>query len=267
MNSSTSTTQCKVAVVTGSSSGIGRATALELASQGFAVVLHARRNLAGLQRTALEIFKARLDCGQQVLGITSDLGCPSACRDFVSAAFAWRGKVDCWVNNAGADVLTGEARAQSFESRLELLLRVDVQGTIRLSRLVATRMKRQALVSNAKPTIINTSWDQANLGMEGEPGQLFCTTKAAVGAFSTALALSYPTIRVNCFAPGWIQTDWGHTTANESWRRRAENESLAQRWGTAEDIARAISWLASDASEFINGQILSINGGRRFHTD
>jgi len=261
----------RVAVVTGSSSGIGRATALELAEAGYSLVLHARRNLSGLQDVARQL--KQLDTGgrQRALCLTGDIACSRTCRELVSAAFAWHGRVDVWVNNAGADVLTGEARRLCFEARLARLLDVDVQGTIRLCRQVATRMSGQVALASVEqglciaPAIINLSWAQSNLGMEGEPGQLFCTTKAAVVAFTNALALSFPSIRVNCVAPGWIRTEWGESVASDYWSRRAIDESLSGRWGTPQDVAQAIRWLVADSSQFINGQTVNVNGGRRFY--
>jgi 3-oxoacyl-[acyl-carrier protein] reductase len=261
----------RVAVVTGSSSGIGRSIALELGAAGYSLVLHARQNLAGLQSVARQLQQLVPDVRDRVLCLTGDIACSRTCRDLVSAAFAWHGRVDVWVNNAGADVLTGQARSLCFEARLARLLDVDVQGTIRLCRQVAKMMSDQSPLASAAqghslaPAIINMSWDQANLGMEGEPGQLFCTTKAAVAAFTNALALSFPAVRVNCVAPGWIKTEWGQSVASEYWSQRATNESLSGRWGTPQDVAKAIGWLAADASQFINGQTVNVNGGRRFY--
>lgn len=278
-----------VAVVTGSSSGIGRATALALGHTGYAVILHARSNVAGLQQVAHELQSTDAKNVSRTLCLTGDIACPQVCRDIVRSAFAWKGRVDAWVNNAGADVLTGRARQQSFESRMQRLLAVDVAGTVRLCRLVAPQMTSQVVSALEKcntdggasshiprcdsdvgasghiPCIVNMGWDQATLGMEDEPGQLFGTTKAAVAAFSTSLALSFPKIRVNCVAPGWIRTGWGQTTATGYWAQRAVDESLQSRWGTPEDVAQLIAWLVSDASRFVNGQTVAVNGGRRFY--
>ncbi|MCA9132982.1 MAG: SDR family oxidoreductase [Planctomycetales bacterium] len=260
-----------VAVVTGSSSGIGRATALGLATAGFELVLHAHRNLRGLQETAAHIRQLLSPQPAALLCLTADIADARACHDLVATAFAWRPQIDAWVNNAGADVLTGAARHWSFEERLQLLLQVDLMGTVRLSRLAAQRMSQRAhavpaatAADQLPPTIINISWDQAPLGMEGEPGQLFGTTKSAIAAFSHSLALSLSGVRVNCVAPGWIQTSWGQDTASDYWSQRAIQESLLGRWGTPEDVAQAILWLASPASQFINGQTLAVNGGRRY---
>lgn len=253
-----------VVVVTGSASGIGRATALQFAQAGYSVVLHTRSNLVGLQQTAADIAELAVP-DSTTLCISGDIRCSRTCRSVVDAAFAWKGVVDAWVNNAGADVLTGSASRLSFEDKLALLLAVDVRGTIRLCKLVAKRMQQQGTLNPAVPSITNIGWDQAELGMEGTPGELFCTTKSAVMAFSRAFAMSVaPKIRVNCVAPGWIQTSWGESAASPYWDQRARDEALLNRWGTPEDVAQAIHWLASDQAQFVNGACLPVNGGRRF---
>jgi 3-oxoacyl-[acyl-carrier protein] reductase len=259
MNANRSEDCPRVAVVTGSSSGIGRATALRLAADGCAVVLHARQNLSGAQAVASEILER---FGKRSLCVLADVADAGARSDLVRAAFTWFGHVDVWVNNAGADVLTTAARGWSFDDKLQFLLATDLLGTVGLSRLVAARMTSQD--REIKPTIINIGWDQALLGMSGEAGQLFCTTKAAVLAFSNSLAMSVaPHVRVNCVAPGWIKTAWG-SESNEYWDQRARNESLLARWGVAADVANVIGWLASPVAEFVNAQCINVNGGRQF---
>lgn len=255
----TFSTYPNVAVVTGSSSGIGRATALRLAEDGFSLVLHARQNLAGIQATASTIFQR---FQRPSLCILADIADSRAQADLTRAAFNWHGHVDAWVNNAGADVLTTEARGWPFDEKLRYLLATDLLGTVGLSRDVAARMMQQ--LSGSKPSIINIGWDQALLGMSGDSGQLFCTTKAAVMAFSNSLAMSVaPHVRVNCVSPGWIKTAWGNDS-NDYWDSRARDESLLARWGTAEDVANTIAWLAGPSAEFVNGQCINVNGGRRF---
>lgn len=264
--------ESKIAVVTGSSSGIGRATALELSAAGYSLVLHARRNLAGIQRVASEVQQVAHSSQQGVLCVLADITCSRACADLVAAAFGWQGRVDAWINNAGADVLTGPAAQLPFPAKLERLWRTDVLGTITLSRLVAQRMQSPTAsrlasldATDHDPCIVNLSWDQAPLGMEGDAGQLFGTTKAAIAAFTQSLALSVTGVRVNCVAPGWIQTDWGQTSASSYWTKRATDESLLKRWGRPEDVARTIAWLVSPHSQFINGQFICVNGGRRYY--
>lgn len=248
----------KTAVVTGSSSGIGRAIAVELATAGADVLIHARSSAAAASQVAEEVRAA----GRQALVLLADLADPGSHQTLVDAAWAWRGVVDVWINNAGADVLTGEAADWPFEQKLERLWRVDVVGTIRLSRLAGARMKRQASRAG-QAVILNTGWDQAEYGMGGDSGEMFAAVKGAVMAFTRSLASSLaPEVRVNCLAPGWIKTAWGEH-ASEYWQERAQRESLLQRWGTPEDVAHAARFLASPAAEFITGQVIPVNGGVR----
>ena len=177
--------------------------------------------------------------------LLADLTDPSSHDSLVDAAWAWQGAVDVWINNAGADVLTGEAATWSFEQKLERLWRVDVVATMRLSRLAGDRMKQHAS-RPGQAVILNLGWDQAEHGMGGDSGEMFAAVKGAVMAFTRSLAHSLaPEVRVNCLAPGWIRTAWGEH-ASEYWQERARHESLLQRWGTPEDVAqrRPVSCLA-----------------------
>lgn len=252
----------KVAVVTGSSSGIGRATAIELGRRGAAVLLHGYKNLDGLQQTARHLLMQRVDSRC----VVADLSEPESCERLTEAAFAWQNHVDIWVNNAGADVLTGTTAKLSFAQKLQRLWDVDVKATILLGRSVGERMFQQPSES-ARPVIINIGWDQAQAGIEGDAGMLFCPTKSAVMAFSQALAQHLaPKVRVNCVAPGWIRTKWGDNTS-EYWDARATTESLSRRWGEAHDVASAIGYLASPSTDFLNAVIVPVNGGQRCYAD
>ncbi len=109
--------------------------------------------------------------------------------------------------------------------------------------------------------LLNMGWDQAQLGMSGDSGEMFATVKGAVMAFTQSLARSLaPTVRVNCLAPGWIRTQWGQQ-ASDFWQQRAEQESLLARWGTPADVARVAHFLVSPAAAFVNGQVIPVNGG------
>jgi 3-oxoacyl-[acyl-carrier protein] reductase len=240
------------AVVTGSTSGIGRAIALELAVAGAHLVIHGRRSRLAAEGVAAE---ART-CGVRTQVILADLSQPDECRRLVDDAWGnWDG-IDIWVNNAGADTLTGEASRWPFERKLQELWAVDVAATMLLSREAGRRMKEQG-----SGVILNMGWDQADTGMEGDSGQLFGATKAAVMAFSKSLALSLaPEVRVNCLAPGWIKTAWGER-ASRVWQERVRRETPLGRWGTPQDVAAAARWLASPAAAFVTGQVVRVNGG------
>ena len=138
------------------------------------------------------------------------------------------------MNNAGADVLTGEAANWSFEEKLAALWKVDVVGTLRLSRAVGQRMRERG-----HGAILNIGWDQAETGMAGDSGEMFAAVKGAVMAATRSLAKSLaPEVRVNCVAPGWIRTEWGEQRIRRIGRTARRRESLLDRWGTPEDVAR-----------------------------
>jgi 3-oxoacyl-[acyl-carrier protein] reductase len=239
------------ALVTGSTSGIGRAIALELAAGGADLIVHGRKPEAA---DAVVAQLSSLGAGSRVL--LADLREEEACRRLVCTAWEMTGGVDIWVNNAGADTLTGEAGLWSFERKLRELLAVDVTATILLAREVGARMKAQG-----HGALLTMGWDQAETGMEGDSGQLFAAAKGAIMAFTKSLALTLaPEVRVNCLAPGWIQTAWGKN-ASQNWQQRVQRETPLGRWGTPEDVAVVARWLVSPAASYITGQVIRINGG------
>jgi 3-oxoacyl-[acyl-carrier protein] reductase len=241
------------AVVTGSTSGIGRAIALALADAGANILVHGRRTMQAAESVAEECRLKQVDAKC----ILADLRDENECAGMVHLAWdLWTKGVDIWINNAGADTLTGEAAHWSFERKLQELWAVDVRATMLLARLAGERMKRQG-----RGVILTMGWDQAQTGMEGDSGQLFGACKAAVMAFTKSLALDLaPQVRVNCLAPGWIRTAWG-AGASDAWQTRALRETPLARWGTPEDVAQAARWLVSPAAQFITGQIVRIDGG------
>jgi 3-oxoacyl-[acyl-carrier protein] reductase len=254
LHSSSNSLAGQVAVVTGASGGIGRAVALELARQGADVVVHGFR-----QRQAADALSAEIrGLGRDSRTILADLADEAGCRSLADDAWRWKSGVDVWVNVAGADVLTGEAVRLPFDDKLAALWQVDVLATVNLSRAIGQRMK-----ARGRGTIINLGWDQAEQGMAGDSGEMFAAVKGAVMAFSRSLAQSLaPDVRVNCVAPGWIRTAWGEK-ASEYWQERATRQALRGRWGTPEDVARAVAFLASPAADFVSGQIVAVNGGFR----
>lgn len=242
----------KRALVTGSARGIGRAIALELAAGGADVIVHGRKSRQEAEETAEQIRLAGVRSEVRL----ADLRENEVFRRLIEEAWAcWNG-IDVWINNAGADTLTGEAASWPFERKLRELLAVDVTATMLLSREVG-RLMRDA----GSGVILNMGWDQAETGMEGDSGELFAASKGAIMAFSRSLALSLaPTVRVNCLAPGWIRTAWGEG-ASGTWQERVRRETPLGRWGRPEDVAAVARWLASPAAEFVTGQIIRVNGG------
>ncbi|MFO0926843.1 MAG: SDR family NAD(P)-dependent oxidoreductase [Gemmataceae bacterium] len=240
------------ALVTGSSSGIGRAIALELAAGGCDVLIHCRRSRDAADAVAAAVGRR----GVRSAVLQADLGEPAACDRLADEAWAVWGGLDVLVNNAGADTLTGAAARWPFERKLEQLWAVDVRATMHLSRQIGGAMREAG-----HGTIVTIGWDQAETGMEGDSGELFGATKGAVMAFTRSLAVSLaPAVRVHCIAPGWIQTAWGEQ-ASTAWQERVRRETPLGVWGKPEDIAAAARWLVSPAAAYCDGQIVRINGG------
>ena len=238
--------------MTGASSGIGRAIALELARAGADLVVH----YASSKHLAESLVNEIQTTGRQAKIVEADFSRIDSIDGFIELAWAQFDSVDVWVNNAGADVLTGAASEWDFEQKLQKLLDVDVRAGLLLAKSAGRKM-----FEAGKGVILTIGWDQADRGMEGNSGELFAATKNAVMGFSRSLALSLaPHVRVNCIAPGWIKTAWGET-ASTSWQQRVLQETPLHRWGLPEDIAKCARFLCSEDSSFITGQVINVNGG------
>jgi 3-oxoacyl-[acyl-carrier protein] reductase len=206
---------------------------------------------------AQEVADAIASRGGRALVRQVDLATRDACERLVAEAHAELGRVDVWVNNAGADVLTGDAAAWEWEHKLDVLLAVDLKGTIACSYAIGEVMRNQ----EGGGAIVNMSWDHVTRGMAGENPQLFAAVKAGVLAFSKSLARSLaPAVRVNVLSPGWIETSFGEHADPEFRRSVAEGTPLG-RWGRPQDVAEAALYLASPGAAFVTGQAINVNGG------
>jgi 3-oxoacyl-[acyl-carrier protein] reductase len=241
------------AVVTGASSGIGAAIAEAFARAG-ATVLVTHRDSAEAASMVAERIAA---LGGRALLAQADLGVRAGCEALVAQARERLGGLDVWVNNAGADVLTGEAAEWEWERKLDLLLAVDLKGTVACSYAAGAVMRGQP----GGGAIVNMSWDHATAGMAGENPELFSAVKGGVLAYSKSLARGLaPRVRVNVLCPGWIETAFARE-ADAGFRRSVAESTPLARWGRPEDVAAAALWLASPAAAFVTGQAININGG------
>ena len=239
--------------MTGASSGIGRAIVEAYAAEGAVVLLTHRAS----PERAREVADAIGSRGGRALVRQADLATRDACERLVAEARDELGRVDVWVNNAGADVLTGEAAAWEWERKLDALLAVDLKGTIACSYAIGEIMRNQ----ESGGAIVNMSWDQVTSGMAGENPQLFSAVKGGVLAFSKSLARSLaPDVRVNVLCPGWIETSFGEQ-ADPDFRRSVAQGTPLRRWGRPEDVAGAALYLASLEATFVTGQAINVNGG------
>lgn len=243
----------RAVLVTGGSSGIGRAIALAAARAGADVAITYRANAAG----ADEVQAAIRALGRRAAAIRLDLADTRSIRDLGSASERALGRLDVWINNAGADILTGAGASLSRIEKLDRLLAVDLRGTMLASWQAVDMLAAQ----DEGGVIINMSWDHALIGMAGVNPELYSAVKGGVLAFSKSLARSAaPRVRVNVIAPGYIETSFG-ASADEAWRRSVAESTPLQRWGRPDDVAGAAVFLASPAAAFLTGQTILVGGG------
>src|SRR6266446_2189472 len=243
----------RAVLVTGASSGIGRAIAFAAARAGADVALTYRANENGAREVEREIRSL----GRGAAVIRLDVADDSSVRALGPAARDALGRLDVWVNNAGADILTGSGASLSAVEKLDRVLAVDLRGTILASWHAAEMLGAQ----EQGGVIINMSWDHVLTGMPGLNPQIYASVKGGILAFSKSLARSVaPRVRVNVLAPGWIKTSFADDVTPEAQQAVVDSTPL-KRWGTPEDVANAAVFLASPAAAFLTGATLLVGGG------
>ena len=245
--------QDKVTVITGASSGIGRGIALAFAGEGASVAV----NYNSSAERAEDVVREIRGLSGQAIAVQADIADPDAVAGLIDRVSAEFGRIDIWVNNAGADILTGSGARLTDRQKLTMLTEVDLKGTIQCSWAVAETMQRQG-----GGVIINMSWDQAVHGYRGTNPQMFSAVKAGVQAFSKSLAKTVaPAVRVNVLAPGWIATAFATEVMEQGYYTERLAEIPMQRFGTPDEVAAAAVFLASDESAYITGAVLNVGGG------
>lgn len=237
----------KVALVTGAGGAIGRATALAYAAAGARVVC-ADLNGAAAEETARRIRAT----GGAALSHTLDVAQPGAAEQVVETTVAAYGRLDVLANIAGAGG-TGAYLLEQPQELWDRLIQVNLTGTMLMCKAALPHMIRQG-----RGVIINTS---SVTGIVGAPGSTaYAAAKAGVIGFSKALAkeVARYRINVNVVAPGLIDTPMSRARGTV---RLVDQWVLWPRIGVPEDCAALYLFLASDAAEFITGQVLSPNGG------
>lgn len=243
----------KRAVVTGGSTGIGRAIAQAFARQGAVVVVGYSRSHAAAEACVTDIVAA----GGEAHALQADVSVPAEVAALVEQSIDCLGGVDIWANIAGVDILTGNAARQDDGVKLARLLEVDLCGTMQCAWAIAPVMQRQG-----HGVILNMSWDLALHGMAGRNPEMFAAVKAGVSGFTRSLARSLaPKIRVNEVAPGWIETKFAAEDMDPAYRDGVIKATPLARFGTPQDVAHAAVYLVSDEAAFVTGHTLSVNGG------
>lgn len=238
----------RIALVTGASRGIGRACALSLAEAGHHVVLGARQ-MQKLEDAAAEIREK----GGVATVISLDLGNAENIRESFKALLAEVGRVDVLVNNAGItkDMLAMRMKGEDWEE----VLRVNLTGTFLVSQAAM-----QGMIKERWGRIINIS---SVVGQTGNAGQAnYVASKAGMIGLTKTLAqeLASRNVTVNAIAPGFIATDMT-AVLNDQVKEKMLALIPAKRFGSAEDIAGVVTFLASDAAAYITGQVIGVNGG------
>jgi dihydroanticapsin dehydrogenase len=246
--------QGKVAIITGAATGIGRATALLFAKEGASVVV-ADINEDDAQRTVADIE----DKGGSARFVQTDVSEAEDVEALMERSAEEMGGIDVIVNNAGAQ--RSGAVTEFEESEWDLLMRVNPR-----SCFLGATDGVPYLRERGGGSIVNVS---SLAGLKGGPGMTaYSASKGAIIAFTRALAeeLAPDNIRANSVCPGWIDTPFNEP-AIEFMGGRAQQEEMVQqtvplkRQGTSEEIAPGILYLASDASSYVTGQELIIDGG------
>jgi 3-oxoacyl-[acyl-carrier protein] reductase len=242
----------QAAVVTGASRGIGRAIALTLAREGARVVVNYARSRELGETLVAEIQAA----GGEALAVAADVSRADEVDRLLAETIRAFGRVHTWVNNAGADILTGEGRTWPAARQWDEVMRVDLRGTWMCSRAAADAMRR-----DGGGAIVNLSWDHVDHGMGNPTAAIYAAAKGGVAAMSRCLAREFaPAVRVNVVAPGWIRTQW-LDGAGAAIQQRVADATPLGRSGTPEDVAGVVVFLASAEAAFITGQTLAVNGG------
>ena len=239
----------KCALITGSSRGIGRAIATQLAREGWPVCI----NYIQHREAAEDLVRQLRSEGREAIAVQADVADRQAVNAMVSAAAEQLGPVELLVNNAG---VAGQALFQDVTDEMwNRYMGVNLGGARNTIQAVLPHMlheKRGCIVN------VSSMW-----GLRGASCEVtYSCTKAALIALTRSLALELAPshIRVNCVAPGVIQTDMMNTLATEYVPQLVEQTPLG-RLGTPEDIAHAVAFLADEKASFITGQVLTADGG------
>lgn len=236
----------KVAFITGGTTGIGAAIARQLAKDGFAIAVN---NITLKEEFQKEIEKYGVPCFM----LQGDVSREESAQENINAVFEHYGRIDVLVNNAGItrDNLLMRMKEEEFES----VINVNLKGSYHMMRYVVPIMMKQR-----SGRIISIA---SVVGVKGNAGQInYSASKAGIIGMTKSLAqeVASRNILVNAVAPGFIRTPMTDQL-NDTQKQNILSQIGLKRMGTAEDIANAVSFLASDKSSYITGQTLVVDGG------
>ena len=240
----------KVALVTGASRGIGAGIAKALAEAGADVAAHGNATSTG---PTLELIRA---AGRRAVALTGDMADPSVPDRLIREAVAALGRLDVVVNNAG--IIRRAPAADTTDEDWDAVIDVNLNGVFRLARAAGKHM----LAEGRGGKIINIASLLSFQGGVTVPA--YAAAKSAVAGLTRALSNEWAGkgINVNAIAPGYLSTDNTKALQNDETRNRQILERIpAGRWGEPRDLAGAAVFLASRASDYVNGHVLAVDGG------
>lgn len=240
----------KIAIVTGSATGIGAATAIELSRRGWSIAIN-------YSKSAESARKIHSQCKDSIL-VQADVGDDAECRRLVKAALDKWGRVDALVNNAGTTKFVKHQDLEGLSADDFLrIYRLNVVGPFQMVRACAAALKR------AKGAVVNVSSVAAQLGTGSSIA--YAASKSALNAMTVSLArVLGPEVRVNAVCPGYVDTPWQWNALGADKARQAAERYSAmvplRDYARPEDVADAIAWLLEGARQ-VTGGTLFIDGG------
>lgn len=239
----------RVAVVTGGSRGIGKAICLELSKKGFNVVV----NYSSDENSATEVVRMCENSGVKSMAIKANVSIGEECKELFDKSLEAFGRIDVLVNNAG--ITRDNLIIRMSEEDFNKVIDINLKGTFLCIKNVSRIMMKQRY-----GRIINIS---SVVGLRGNAGQVnYSASKAGIIGITKSVAkeLASRNITVNAIAPGFIKTDMT-SVLNEDIKENIVKEIPLNRLGEAEDVARATVFFADEASNYITGQVLCVDGG------
>jgi len=239
----------RVAIVTGSGRGMGRAIAMKLAEIGATVVVNDIGEASPVGSVAEEIKSM----GKQSLAILADVSSSEDVKRLVEETIAAYGKVDILVNNAG--ITRDQLIIRMSDEEWDKVLSVNLRSVFLCSRAVLRYMIKQRW-----GRIISIS---SIVGLVGNPGQAnYASAKAGIIGLTRTIAKEVAArgITANAIAPGFIDTEMTQRL-EESWKQQLKKQIPLGYFGSPRDVAEAVAFLASEEARYITGQVLSVDGG------